>query len=167
VTRTDPAPERRADGGFAIHHHADDTKPRSQYLPMLEQAAKESPYDDRIAHYYARELFFHGSWESARNEFMRHLALPTAVWAPERAASYKYLADMDFYPERWLLKSVAEAPNRREGWVRLAEFYSERGQPEEAAGAAAKALRITERTFDYMTDAKSWDDEYLRTFLEV
>jgi len=165
--RTSPSPEVREDGGFEIHHHADDSKPRSQYLPLLEQAARESPHDDRIAHYYARELCFLGYWTASRVEFMRHLALPTAVWAPERAASYRYLADMDDFPERWLLRSVAEAPNRREGWVRLAENYLSRGLAREAAGAAARALQITERTFDYMTDAKSWDDGYLRTFLEV
>ena len=56
--RTSPSPEVREDGGFEIHHHADDSKPRSQYLPLLEQAARESPHDDRIAHYYARELIY-------------------------------------------------------------------------------------------------------------
>ena len=44
--------------GFAIHHHPDDTKPRTHYLDLLQQAMLESPQDDRIAHYYARELYF-------------------------------------------------------------------------------------------------------------
>ena len=150
--------------GFAIHHHADDTKPRTHYLPMLKQAAQESPEDDRIAHYYARELYFAGSWPAAREEFVRHLHLPSAVWAPERAQSYRYLAKMDADPERWLLKAVAEDPDRREAWVDLAEFYRGRGQQREAEGAVARALRVTTRTFDYMTEAKAWRDDYLRSF---
>lgn len=153
--------------GFTLHHHADDTKPRGWYLPLLEQAAKESPDDDRIAHYYARELFFADHWVAARKEFVRHLTMPSATWAPERAQSYRYLAKMDDYPERWLLKAVAEDPGRREAWVDLAEFYAIHGVKQAAAGAAARALRITQRPYDYMTEAKAWNDEHLKSLLEV
>lgn len=151
--------------GFGIHHHSDDSKPRSQYLPLLEQAVMESPEDDRIAHYYARELFFTGDWDRARVEFIRHLRLPSAVWPAERAQSYRYLAKMDDYPERWLLKAVAEDPSRREAWVDLVRFYSSHGLRREAAGVAARALSIDGRKFDYMTEAAAWDDEYVTSLV--
>jgi glycosyltransferase involved in cell wall biosynthesis len=147
--------------GFAIHHHADDTKPRSQYLPLLRRAVAEAPDDDRLAHYYARELYFTGDWAKAREEFIRHLGLPSAAWPPERAQSYRYLAKMDDYPERWLLKAVAEDPLRREPWVDLARLYARQGMGPESSGAAARALRITARPTDYMTEPEAWDDAAL------
>ena len=33
--------------GVQLDHHADDLKPRSQYLPLLEMSVEESPDDDR------------------------------------------------------------------------------------------------------------------------
>lgn len=147
---------------FTIEHRADPLKPRSQYLPLLAQAVNEDPNDDRMAHYYARELFFRGDWTAARTQFVRHLSLPTAVWPAERAQSYRYLAKMDDYPERWLLKAAAEAPDRREPWVDLADHWLAHDQPEQAAGYAARALLIRGRVGDYMSEAHAWDDERLR-----
>lgn len=148
--------------GMTIEHHADNSKSRSQYLPLLKQAVLEAPQDDRMAHYYARELFFRGYWVEARAEFVRHLALPSAVWAAERAQSYRYLAKMDDYPERWLLKAAGEDPNRREVWVDLVTFATEHGQPEQARGYAARALMIRDRPGDYMSEAAVWDEFALR-----
>lgn len=148
-------------GNFAIAHLPDDTKPRSQYLPLLELAAQESPDDDRIAHYYARELFFRGDWARARQEFIRHLSLPSAQWADERAQSYRYLAKMDDFPERWLLKAVAEAPHRREPWVDLAELYASQGDPDLARQIVRRARRIAGKSLDYMTESAAWDEQRL------
>lgn len=148
--------------GMTIEHHADNSKPRSQYLQLLEQAVEEDPTDDRMAHYYARELFFRGDWVRAREEFTRHLALPSATWAAERAQSYRYLAKMDTYPERWLLKAIAESPDRRDAWVDLANMWNDLGRDDLAAGFAKRALEIRERPGDYMSSASAWDDFTLR-----
>jgi glycosyltransferase involved in cell wall biosynthesis len=147
---------------FVIDHLADPNKSRASYLPLLERATAERPDDDRMAHYYARELFFRGDWVAARAEFVRHLSLPTAVWSAERAQSYRYLAKMDDYPERWLLKAVAEAPDRREPWVDLVDHWLAHDQQEQAAGYAARALLIRGGPGDYMSEAHAWDDERLR-----
>lgn len=153
--------------GFAIHHYPDDSKPRSQYLPLLRQAASESPQDDRVAHYFARELFFQNEWTEARKEFVRHLSLPTAMWAPERAQSYRYLAKMDDYPERWFLRAVAEDPDRREAWVDLANWYEQNGAKVQARGAFARALQIVDRPHDYMTESEAWDDVSITSKMEA
>ena len=116
-----------------------------------------------MAHYYARELFFRGDWNTARAEFVRHLSLPSAVWPAERAQSYRYLAKMDDFPERWLLKAVAEAPDRREPWVDLVDMWMYRGDMVQAAGYASRALAIERRVGDYMSESHSWDDARLRT----
>jgi hypothetical protein len=151
---------------FTIEHHADPEKPRTSYLPLLARAIHESPEDDRMAHYYARELFFRGMWDEARKQFMRHLSLPTATWSPERAQSYRYLAKMDDYPERWLLKAVAEDPSRREAWVDLVDMHMSRGMLPVAAGYAVQALSIDQRPTDYMSEAHAWNNERLYQIIE-
>lgn len=153
--------------GLTIEHWPDATKSRSHYLQLLEQAVAETPDDDRMAHYYARELYFAGSWDAARVQFTRHLGLASARWPAERAASYRYLAIMDEYPERWLLHAVAEDPGRRESWVELADFYHRHRLPVAAAGAAARALLITERPEDYIASVDVWDDDRLVTLVKA
>lgn len=151
--------------GLAIHHHPDNEKPRSSYLDLLAAGVMEEPGDDRLAHYYARELFFRGDWNASRTEFMRHLDLPSATWTAERAASWRYIAKMDADPERWLYRALSEDRNRRETWVALAELYAENYQPELARAAAYRALSITDRPMDYIGDAHSWDDEAMKGLL--
>ena len=140
-----------------IHHYPDSSKPRSQYFPLLELAAKESPNCDRTAHYLAREYLFHGQLEKAAQEFKRHLALPTAVWAPERAKSMRYLAKcIPNEAEMWLLRASAEDPNRREPWVDLASHYYHGGKWAECLMAVIKALTITDKSLDYLAESEAW-----------
>jgi tetratricopeptide (TPR) repeat protein len=142
-----------------IHHHADNTKPRSQYFPLLAQSVKEDPYDDRNAFYFARELFFYGKFAESVEEFKRHLSLPKAVWKPERAASMRYIAKMmeDFVEkEDWLKKAVEEAPDRREGYVELAKLYYENNRWFDCLDAAESALEITEKPLEYLCEEFAW-----------
>lgn len=140
-----------------IHHHPDHSKSRAQYLPLLKLAVDEDPEDDRNAFYYARELYFGKNFISAESAFLRHLALPTATWKPERAASMRYLAKLQKNQrETWLLRSCAEAPDRREPWVELAQHYYETQDFTSCYAAAEKALRITEKPLEYLCEAFAW-----------
>ena len=67
-----------------LEHYPDHSKPRSQYLPLLEQAVAEEPDNDRNVHYLGREYFFYQRWQESIATLKRHLALPTATWADER-----------------------------------------------------------------------------------
>lgn len=145
--------------GLEIHHHPDDTKPRSQYFPLLAQSVIEDPHDDRNAFYYARELFFYGKFAEAIEEFKRHLSLPRAVWKPERAASMRYIAKMsdDFMEaEDWFKKAVEEAPDRREAYVELAKLYYENNRWFDCLDVAEEALRITEKPLEYLCEEFAW-----------
>jgi len=143
--------------GMQIHHFADRSKSRGQYLPLLKKAVDELPNDDRNAYYYARELFFHGQNDQALTEFKRHLALPTAQWRPERAASMRYLAKVETSEaETWLLRACAEAPDFREPWVELASHYYGKKQWANSLAAAQRALAIKEKPLLYLCDAYSW-----------
>ena len=59
VLTNDRIEEKQVWTNLEIHHHPDNAKSRSQYMPLLEVAVQEDPYDDRNTFYYARELFFH------------------------------------------------------------------------------------------------------------
>lgn len=142
--------------GLEIHHYPDGSKPRSQYYPLLAMAVAEDPYDDRNSHYYARELMYAGKNEEAAAEFKRHLALPTAVWPPERAQSYRYLAKVEpASAEEWLLKAVKECP-RREPLVDLAQHYFNSHDWESCLKYAEQATLIIEKPLDYLCEDYAW-----------
>jgi tetratricopeptide (TPR) repeat protein len=143
--------------GLEIHHHPDNSKPRSQYLPLLKVSVDEQPWDDRNAFYYARELFFYGQVQEATAEFKRHLALPTARWAPERAASMRYLAKCE--PTEaltWLHKAKLEAPGRREALVELALEYYRLEDWESCLRYAFEAITIVDKPLDYLCEEFAW-----------
>lgn len=143
--------------GLEIHHHPDNTKSRGQYFPLLKMAVDERPEDDRNAYYYARELFFHGMYEEAAKEFKRHLSLPTAVWAPERAASMRYLAKIEpENREEWLIKAIQQAPGRREPLVEMAQHLYSVESWGSCLHYAKKALEIKEKPLDYLCEAFAW-----------
>jgi glycosyltransferase involved in cell wall biosynthesis len=140
-----------------IHHHPDNSKPRSQYLPLLKLSVDEDPTDDRNAYYYARELFYYGYLTDAKREFKRHLSLPTATWKAERANSLRYLAKCDQdNAKKWLLKSITESPERREPKIDLAQYYHDKGLWKECLDMALSALAIVEKPLQYLNESFSW-----------
>lgn len=140
-----------------LHHHPDNSKSRSQYLPLLKLSVEESPDDDRNAYYYARELFFHGLYDQAIPEFKRHLGLPRATWPPERAASMRYLSKMiPSERQKWLLDAIAQAPGRREALVELAQHYYEEQNWQECLKYALKALKIEKKPLDFLCEDFAW-----------
>jgi glycosyltransferase involved in cell wall biosynthesis len=143
--------------GLEIHHHADNTKPRSQYFPLLKMAVEEDPADDRNAFYYARELYFHKMYEEATEEFKRHLSLPRAQWPPERAASMRYIGKMNpDQAEYWFKKAVHESPGRREPLVDLANHYYQQQDWDNCNQYSLLALEIVEKPLEYLCEAEAW-----------
>jgi len=156
-TLTPSIEESQAWIDLEIHHHPDNDKSRGQYYPLLRLAIQEDPDNDRNAFYYARELFFNNHWTEAIAQFNRHLALPKAVWKPERAASMRYLAKMDHEnQESWLLKAIAESPISREPRVDLAEYYYSKGQWLDCYAIAHSALKITQQPLEYLVESDAW-----------
>jgi predicted O-methyltransferase YrrM len=144
----------RAD--LEIHHHADNSKSRSQYLPLLELAVAEDPTGDRNIYYLAREYLSVGRRDEAAAMFHRHLAC--SAWDAERSRAMIYLGGIEReHTEGWYLKAAAEAPGRREPWVALANHYYLQGAWEGALWAAKKAQAITEKPLDYLCEPWAWD----------
>lgn len=148
--------------GMQLDHRADNSKSRSQYLPLLEQSVLEDPDDDRNMHYLGREYYFHSMWDEAIITLKRHLLLPKATWRDERCASMRYIArcyaakgDMD-EAKRWLIRAVAEAPHLREPYLELAERMYEERNWDAVAALCRDALEITERPRTYICEAEAW-----------
>ena len=141
--------------GLEIHHHQKPQPYRSQELPLLEIARSESPDDDRIAHYYARALFFTGRSMDALREFRRHLELPSATWVDERAQSYRYMFKIT-KDERYLMDAYREAPHRREAAVEAAQWYHDLGEWDLCFMWARRALQIGQVPMSYLTESAAY-----------
>lgn len=148
--------------GVQLNHFPDPDKSRAQYLPLLELAVAEDPDDDRNMHYLGREYLYQGRWDDCIHTLLRHLQLPRAAWADERAASMRYLSrayeekNQPDEAKRWLLRAIAEAPHLREGWVEMAGRLC---RDKEWAGAAyfsECALKISERPMSYISEPEAW-----------
>lgn len=137
-----------------VHHHADGTKSRGQYLPLLELSVKEDPDDDRNVFYLGREYMFYNVPDKAIPLFLKHLELST--WGAERATSMRYLGKATGNKEHWFLRACAEASERREPWVDLGFFYYEIQNWPGAYSACMRALSIVEKPLEYLCEPESW-----------
>lgn len=151
--------------GLRIDHWPDSRKSRASYLPLLELAVREDPDNDRNMHYLGREYMFHRQWGRAIETLMRHLAMPSATWRAERAASMRYIARCcaalgdGLSAAHWLERAAQEAPTQREAPYELAMYYYGKEQWAECLYWARKTLAITQRDNNYMTDPAAWGAE--------
>ena len=152
--------ERQGWTGLRIQHFADNSKPRSSYLPLLLLDVEENPENDRNTYYAARELMYYGRTEESIAMFKRHLSLKSATWDAERAFSMRYIAKQSpvgsHEREQWLLRAVAEWSHGRECWVELAQHYQDVKNWVGMFDAANRALSITNRGDLYLTEAIMW-----------
>jgi glycosyltransferase involved in cell wall biosynthesis len=143
--------------GFQINHYPDESKSRAQYLPLLKMAVYDNPKDSRTAFYYARELYFNSKFKQSEKEFIRYLKLDSSTWRAERSKAMRYLNEItgDII---WLWRAVSEAPDRREGWMDLANIgYADLDWPL-CFYASSKALAIEERPMDYLNESFAWGE---------
>lgn len=153
--KQDATPEVQAPCDLVISHQPDRSKPRDQYLPMLQAAVEREPDSPRMQFYLGREYVYESRFDEAVPHFKRQLELET--WTPERAASMRFLAQcLPAEAEQWLLRACAETPNRREPWVDLAQHYYHQEDWAGCYHAATKALTVTERDRSYFTEPAAW-----------
>ena len=156
------SPRRITVEGVQVDHHPDPSKSRGQYLPLLELSVAEAPEDDRNVHYLGREYMYKGRWEDCIRTLERHLSMPTALWADERAASMRYIALSSAMLGRrqaardWYLRAIAQAPHLREPYLDLARFLYENEEWEGVLYFTGCALSITNRPRSYICEAEAW-----------
>ena len=148
--------------GVQLDHHPDPSKSRGQYLPLLELSVAEDPADDRNLHYLGREYLYYGQYDRCIETLQRHLSLPKARWADERAASMRYIARaLTEKGERraargWYLRAVAEAPHLREPYIDLAMLLYQEEAWEGVLYFTDCALSLRERPGSYICEAAAW-----------
>lgn len=148
-----------------IQHHPDNTKSRGQYLHLLELAVKESPENDRMRYYYARELMYYNRYQDCIRESLHHLSMPSAVWNEERAASYRNMSQCYRYlgnmkeSQDMAMKGVLECNTSREPWLQLALISQLNKDWKTSYWAATKCLEVTTRTMSYTGRSSSWGSD--------
>ena len=148
--------------GVQLDHHPDPTKSRSQYLPLLELSVQEAPEDDRNLHYLGREYLYHQRWDDCIATLQRHLSLPSATWADERAASMRFIGQaylqkgQPLEARNWFFRAIAEAPHLREPWMEMAMLCYRQEDWEGVLYFTGCALAITIRPDSYICEAEPW-----------
>lgn len=150
---------------IVLNHYPDLTKPRSQYLPLLELSAKENPMDDRIAFWLGREYMYYDMFDQCISTLKNYLELPKAVWTEERSAGMRFIAKSYqekkdiFSAKSWLYKAIAECPHIREPYIYMARIgYSENNWPLVFL-MTTEALKITQQTGSYLLEPDCWGYE--------
>lgn len=150
---------------LVLHHRADNSKSRGQYLPLLKMAVDEDPENDRMRHYYARELMYYNHNEEAIKQFDIHLGLPSAQWKEERCSSLRFrsrcLRNLKKLVEsqQTAMLATLEWPHSREPWLELARAAYATKDWHTCYYAATKCLSITERTMTYIGESVCWGYE--------
>lgn len=145
-----------------LNHHADNSKSRSSYLPLLELSIKENPNDDRNMHYLGREYMFYRQYNKAIETLKKHLDLPSATWKEERCASMRYIARCYEHlnekdkQEEFLLRAILESPNTREPYFDLAVMYYKSEKYLKSIFIFEQMLKITKRELSYISSPACW-----------
>ena len=148
---------------ITLNHYPDNTKSRSNYLPLLELSVEEDPEDDRNMHYLGREYMYYGRWNDAIDTLIRHLNLKSARWKDERCASMRFIArcysNMQRYDEArmWLDKAINESPYLRDPYVERAILEFSLGNYAETEKYCLEALNIKSHEKTYINEPFSWD----------
>lgn len=155
-------PGPRMDTELRIVQERDQSKDRGQDSGLIKLGYEENPDSPRTAYYWGRQCFYENDWHNGRVVLLKYLKMPDATFDQERSEACRFMAKM-VYPEQietWLLKAVSECPRRREPWVDLAVHYYKQQMWGVAAGAANRALVITEKgpSNSFHVEAQAWDD---------
>ncbi len=154
---------KKTTDSITLNHYPDNTKSRSNYLPLLELSVLEDPMDDRNMHYLGREYMYYGMWNKSIDTLIKHLKLPSAKWRDERCASMRFIA-RDYQElgrideaRMWLKKAIDEAPYLRDPYVEMALLEYKENNLKEVKEYCFKALKITTHEKTYINEISSWD----------
>ncbi len=147
-----------------IHHYPDSTKSRASYLPLLELAVEENPFNDRNVHYLGREYMYYKQWNKSIDMLIRHLNMKSAVWKDERSASMRFIArcyeSLGRHDEvrMWLDKAIKEAPHLRDPLIERAMFEYKVKNWNDVIKYSSAALKIKSHERTYINEVFSWNE---------
>lgn len=143
---------RIPDDQLAVEHKQNATTDRTGYMKALMVRHINEPNDARTCHYLARELYYRGHLEACIMMFEKHINMPDGFRA-ERSQSELLTGDA-----WWKLGNEKEAvsawfrgyaidPKRRDGLMRLANFYIEKDRFDLVITFCEMAKTIPDNTF--------------------
>lgn len=147
---------------LVIRHLPDDSKPRSQYLELLELSVKEDPMCQRNAFYLAREYTYRARWTDATVALKSYLSMSGAAWDYERSYAHRLLGRCaeemgnTLEAEAQYHRACAEVPLSREPWCALSFLMYKQHKWLECYSMAMRALSITDRQMVYTADPDAW-----------
>lgn len=147
-----------------INHYPDESKSRSNYLPLLELSVKEDPLDDRNMHYLGREYMYYGRYNDSIDTLIKHLKLKSATWKDERCASMRFIArcykNLNRFDEAnmWLEKAIIEAPYLRDPYVEMMILQYELENYDKVISNGLLALTINNNPKTYINEPFTYDE---------
>lgn len=147
---------------IVLNHYPDTSKPRSQYLPLLELSVQENPDDDRAAFWLGREYMYYEKYDDCISVLKQYLTMPSAIWDEERCAAMRFIARSHKAKSNfsealsWIYRSIAECPHTREPYLELARYAYEQNDWPLLYFASEKGLTVIERTISYLVEPEAW-----------
>lgn len=148
---------------MVLNHYPDRFKSRGSYLPLLELAVQEDPYDQRMRYYLGREYLYKGEWEKCIHALRQYLSMPNSRWNEERAAAMRWIAvsyeNLGNAKEvfSWYFRAIAEVPSVREAYVEFAQWCYKIADWPMTFFLAQEALKIKEKTKTFVNMGYAWD----------
>ncbi|OCN02583.1 glycosyltransferase [Caproicibacter fermentans] len=148
--------------GLILNHYPDLSKPRSQYLPLLELSAKENPEDDRVIFWLGREYLYYKRYDESIATLRRYLDMPSAVWTEERCAAMRFISQCLAEQKKpdeakeWLYRAIGECPSVREPYYYMANLAYLQGDWFLLFDMCEQALTIKNRSGSYLLEPRCW-----------
>ncbi len=148
---------------ITLNHYPDNSKSRSNYLPLLELSVSEDPTDDRNMHYLGREYMYYGKYKKCIDTLKKHLKLKSATWKDERCASMRFIARsyrmLKKYDSanKWAIKAINEAPYLRDPYIEKALIDYEQNNWNNVINYCFQALDIKTNPKTYINEIFSYD----------
>ena len=142
--------------GLEVYHLPDTEKPRSQYLDLIKAALDENPSITRYYKYYTDALVSLERYEEAETWYIEMMKVPNFS-DTDKAHIYKLMADI--IPEKehsYLIACLQYAPERREPYYYLAQYFFKKGDYILASHYAKQALEHTVSRFDVFNNKEVW-----------
>jgi len=134
-------------------HLPDGEKSRSNYLPMLELAAKENP-DSRNLYYLGREYFYQQQFPQSTETLKKYLDV--SIFPAEKSYALRILSKTDPDNAEEYLIQATEVYQSRESILALANYYYHQKKWKECNRVAKISLEQTVRTNEFLSEDWAW-----------
>ena len=147
-----------------LHHYPAHKEERSNYLPLLEQRAKEDPDDYYGLVYLAHEYYYQGLYQKCI-DFIDQEVLPKIDFGDLyncltdlymfKGKSYEALNQLN-EAEKWYQHGIVSDPTFRDNYLCLAQIYLQLEMYEKAIDTVNKALLTSRRQYSWLEWDKAW-----------